>query len=117
MILPFLSSSNASSLIGMIILSSISVITLSLVTTCIVLNLYEGSRPVEDIPKYVRIFLLDYLSPFLWITPPRRKHFQTDTAAFQEDEGENEDKVCIYRVIQNFTTPLQPKVLELSSTR
>ena len=90
----YCSSSNASSLIGMIILSSISVITLSLVTTCCVLNLYEGTTPLEDIPKVVRVFLLDYLAPFLWITPPRIKHFQTDTTSFEStNKDEEEDKV------------------------
>lgn len=63
--------SEVTPLIGKFFIASMVIIGLSLIATCIVLNLYECSRSVESVPEWLRHILLDILAPFLRVDPPK----------------------------------------------
>jgi len=63
--------SEVTPLIGKFFIASMVIIGLSLIATCIVLNLYECSRSVETVPGWLRHFLIDILAPFLRVDPPK----------------------------------------------
>ena len=65
--------SKVTPLIGKFFIASMVIIGLSLIATCIVLNLYECSRSVESVPKIIRIVVLEYLAPFLRVDQPKRR--------------------------------------------
>lgn len=65
--------SKVTPLIGKFFIASMCIIGLSLIATCIVLNLYECSRSPDTVPKILRLVVLDYLAPFLRVDPPRER--------------------------------------------
>eukprot|EP00111_Clytia_hemisphaerica_P023354 TCONS_00068759-protein len=83
--------SKVTPLIGKFFIASMVIIGLSLIATCIVLNLYECTRAVESVPKPIRIIVLEYLAPFLRVDPPiqrklarPRSNQQVDTAVHEK---------------------------------
>lgn len=62
--------SKATPLIGKFFIASMVIIGLSLIATCIVLNLYECTKSVDSVPESIRVFVLDYMAPFLRVDPP-----------------------------------------------
>lgn len=62
--------SKVTPLIGKFFIASMVIIGMSLIATCIVLNLYECTRAVESVPKPIRTIVLEYLAPFLKVDPP-----------------------------------------------
>ena len=65
--------SKVTPLIGKFFIASMVIIGLSLIATCIVLNLYECCRSPESVPKLIRVIVIDYLAPFLRVDPPRER--------------------------------------------
>jgi len=72
--------SKVTPLIGKFFIASMVIIGLSLIATCIVLNLYECSRSAESVPKLIRVIVLDYLAPFLRVDQPRERSLGTSTS-------------------------------------
>lgn len=99
------SSSNSTPLIGKIIISSMVIITLSLLCTGVQLNIFECTQPIDKLPYSLRVFLMDYLAPLLWITPPRLKNLKTDTEFLQ---SLHED-ACNQEELQNDGAPTRLK--------
>ena len=65
--------SKVTPLIGKFFIASMVIIGLSLIATCVVLNLYECTRAVESVPKPIRVIILEYLAPLLRVDPPIQK--------------------------------------------
>ena len=63
--------SEVTPLIGKFFIASMVIIGLSLIATCVVLNLYECSRSVDTVPHWLRHILIDILAPFLRVDPPK----------------------------------------------
>lgn len=63
--------SEVTPLIGKFFIASMVIIGLSLIATCVVLNLYECSRSVDSVPEWLRHILIDVLAPFLRVDPPK----------------------------------------------
>ena len=63
--------SEVTPLIGKFFIASMVIIGLSLIATCIVLNLYECSRSVDSVPDWLRHILIEVLAPFLRVDPPK----------------------------------------------
>lgn len=59
--------SNTTPLIGQFFVSSMVTIGLTLIATCVVLNLYENNHSPNTLPRSVRVILLEYLAPLLRI--------------------------------------------------
>ncbi|XP_057314522.1 neuronal acetylcholine receptor subunit alpha-10-like [Hydractinia symbiolongicarpus] len=64
-------------LIGKYFIASMVIISLSLIATCIVLNLYECNRSVDSVPKFFKVFLIDYMAPLLRVDQPRQRTVRT----------------------------------------
>jgi len=62
--------SKVTPLIGKFFIASMVIIGMSLIATCIVLNLYECTRAVESVPRPIRTLVLEYMAPFLRVDPP-----------------------------------------------
>ena len=60
--------SKVTPLIGKFFISSMVIIGLSLIATCVVLNLHECRHSPKTVPRLVRIIFLDYLAPFLHVS-------------------------------------------------
>ena len=65
--------SKVTPLIGKFFIASMVIIGLSLIATCVVLNLYECTRAVDSVPKPIRVVILEYLAPLLRVDPPIQK--------------------------------------------
>eukprot|EP00794_Sanderia_malayensis_P012869 gene12869-14194_t len=65
--------SEVTPLIGKFFIASMVIIGLSLIATCIVLNLYECSDSVESAPDWVRHLVVEILAPFLRVDPPKER--------------------------------------------
>ena len=63
--------SEVTPLIGKFFIASMVIIGLSLIATCVVLNLYECSRSIDTVPEWLRHILIDVLAPFLRVDPPK----------------------------------------------
>lgn len=63
--------SEVTPLIGKFFIASMVIIGLSLIATCIVLNLYECSKSVDTVPVWIRHLVIDIAAPFLRVDPPK----------------------------------------------
>ena len=87
--------SKVTPLIGKFFIASMVIIGLSLIATCIVLNLYECSRAVDTVPKFIKIIVLEYLAPFLKVDPPRERSLtsQLNPTSTVVQRGDGRDTV------------------------
>ena len=65
--------SDVTPLIGKFFVASMVEIGLALIATCFVLNLYEATGPSSEVPRWVRILLIDILAPILRVARPKEK--------------------------------------------
>ena len=82
--------SKSTPLIGKFFIASMVIIGLSLIATCIVLNLYECSRTIDSVPQFIRIIMLDYLSPLLRVDPPRERAILQPIPNVDEEDNEHD---------------------------
>ncbi|XP_012557112.2 neuronal acetylcholine receptor subunit alpha-10 isoform X1 [Hydra vulgaris] len=59
--------SKATPLVTKFFFSSMVIIGLSLIATCIVLNLYENRNSRSTAPRILRVILFEYVAPFLYV--------------------------------------------------
>ena len=78
--------SKVTPLIGKFFIASMVIIGLSLIATCVVLNLYECSRAVESVPKPIRVLVLEYLAPLLRVDPPIQKRMADPSSSVKSSE-------------------------------
>ena len=67
------------------------IIGLSLIATCVVLNLYECSRAIDSVPRFIRILMLDYLAPMLHVDPPRQRAIPPPVMLVSDDDDDDDD--------------------------
>ena len=84
--------SKSTPLIGKFFITSVVTIGLSLIATCIVLNLYECTRAIDSVPTIIRILMIDYLSPLLRVDPPRSRLIPLPPSTFTHINDEEEDE-------------------------
>lgn len=65
--------SDVTPLIGKFFVASMVEIGLALIATCFVLNIYEATGPSSEVPRWVRVLLIDILAPILRVTRPKEK--------------------------------------------
>lgn len=89
--------SKATPLIGKFFIASMVIIGMSLIATCITLNLYECSRTIDSVPRFVRVLFLNYLSPALRVDPPRSLVLAPPPAMFDDNDNDEEDEKVVER--------------------
>ena len=97
--------SEVTPLIGKFFIASMVIIGLSLIATCIVLNLYECNRSVDTVPPWLRHVIVDIVAPFLRVDPPKERPDvsaggstnQVDTLVVSKDDPKTE-VVCMPRI-------------------
>lgn len=65
--------SDVTPLIGKFFVASMVEIGMALIATCFVLNLYEATGPSSEVPRWVRVILIDILAPILRVGRPKEK--------------------------------------------
>lgn len=65
--------SDVTPLIGKFFVASMVEIGMALIATCFVLNLYEATGPSSEVPRWVRVILIDILAPILRVARPKEK--------------------------------------------
>jgi hypothetical protein len=65
--------SDVTPLIGKFFVASMVEIGLALIATCFVLNIYESTGPSSDVPRWLRVILIDFLGPILRVAKPRKR--------------------------------------------
>lgn len=63
--------SDVTPLIGKFFVASMVEIGLALIATCFVLNLYEATGPSSEVPRWIRVLLIDIIAPLLLVGRPK----------------------------------------------